>query len=89
MPASKNVDLAPLVATVTRAKGVMASAKAMIQGQGEITKEAVRVAVAAALADDNLTDDQRVDAVMTAVDAVNADLTAGVDDLATGLTTNT
>ncbi len=82
MPASKQVDLTAITATVTRAKGVMASAKALIQSQTDATK----AAVAAALEADNNADDASIAAAMAAIDSVNTDLTAGVDDLASALT---
>ncbi len=84
MPASKQVDLTAITATVNRAKGVMASAKVLIQSQTDVQKEAVRAALEA----DNAADDNTITSVMAAMDSTNADLTAGVDDLAAALVSN-
>lgn len=85
MPASKQVDTAKIAATVTRATTVMASARALIVGQTDAQKEAVRKALEA----DNVTDDNFVDIAMAALDGVNTELVNEVDTLAKAITDNT
>lgn len=84
MPASVNVNVTGITDSVRRAIGVMASAKVLIQGQTDSQKEAVRAALEA----DNKADDTTIQAAMDALDGVNTELNAGVDELASALTAN-
>ncbi len=72
-----------LTAQVAATETVEASAKALILGQGEATKQAVLEALAA----DNASDEATAAAVSTAIDGVTARFAASANDLGTAIVT--
>lgn len=73
-----------LTTQVEATKGVEASAKALIVGQGEATK----AAVAAALAADDAADQGSIDAASSAIDGVTQQFAASAADLGAAIPAN-
>lgn len=79
-----NIDLTALIAEVDRAKGIQASAVALIKGFGAKIAEAVTAALVA----DDAADQGSVDAAVAAINAKVVELSASSTELSDALTTN-